>query len=293
MLRIALELADRIDLRASVARRLRAGRPARCRLVSGCGGSASPGRGQPGSRVRRHRPSDARPGVPGPRARGVPQSRPLLRRAASRPPLPRLPRSRSESRCRNGRCSSRCCATDPACSSARTSATSSPSACSWRRTASVRSRPVEEIEPPELFAFLARRRGGASVELVPLSRARKALSTELRAGGTVGIIGDRDLNGDGLPVTMFGHPTTMPLGPALLALTHRAGVVVGRCLRTGPDRFLADGEVVELPSTGNRRNDINVLTARLAARFERDIAEAPEQWWGAFQPFWPDLPAGH
>lgn len=152
--------------------------------------------------------------------------------------------------------------------------------------------PVEEIEPPELFAFLAKRRGGASVELVPLSRARKALSTELRAGGTVGIIGDRDLNGDGLPVTMFGHPTTMPLGPALLAVTHGAGVIVGRCLRTGPDRFLADGEVVELPSTGNRRLDTDELTARLAARFERDIADAPEQWWGAFQPFWPDLQPG-
>lgn len=152
--------------------------------------------------------------------------------------------------------------------------------------------PIEEIEPRELFAFLAARRGGASVELVPLSRARKALSTELRAGGTVGIIGDRDLNRDGLPVTMFGHPTTMPLGPAVLAVTHGAGVIVGRCLRTGPDRFLADGEVVELPATGNRRSDIEVLTLRLAARFEHDIGMAPEQWWGAFQPFWPDLQPG-
>ncbi|MEO5985410.1 MAG: hypothetical protein ABIW50_02960 [Candidatus Limnocylindria bacterium] len=152
--------------------------------------------------------------------------------------------------------------------------------------------PIEEIEPPELFAFLAARRGGASVELVPLSKARKALSTELRAGGTVGIIGDRDLNRDGLPVTMFGHPTTMPLGPAVLAVTHGAGVIVGRCLRMGPDRFLADGEVVDLPATGNRRSDIEVLTARFAARFEHDIGLAPEQWWGAFQPFWPDLKPG-
>ncbi|MGI8659291.1 MAG: lysophospholipid acyltransferase family protein [Candidatus Limnocylindria bacterium] len=152
--------------------------------------------------------------------------------------------------------------------------------------------PIEEIEPPELFAFLAARRGGASVELIPLSRARKALSAELRAGGTVGIIGDRDLNGGGLPVTMFGHPTTMPLGPALLAITHGAAVIVGRCLRTGPDHFVADGEILDLPATGNRRSDMEELTARLAARFERDIGEAPEQWWGAFQPFWPDLQPG-
>ncbi|MGQ0607513.1 MAG: lysophospholipid acyltransferase family protein, partial [Chloroflexota bacterium] len=80
--------------------------------------------------------------------------------------------------------------------------------------------PVEEIEPRALFDFLAARRGGASIELVPLSRARRALGQRLRAGGTLGIIGDRDLAGDGHPVRMFGHPTTVPLGPAMLAVTH-------------------------------------------------------------------------
>lgn len=149
--------------------------------------------------------------------------------------------------------------------------------------------PVEEIEPRELYDFLASRRGGASIELVPLSLARRAISARLRAGGTVGIIGDRNLAGDGLPVTMFGHPTAVPIGPAALAVTHRAGVVVGRCLRVGPDRYRAEGEVLPLPSTGDRRADVATLATRIAARFERDIGEAPEQWWGAFQPFWPDL----
>jgi lauroyl/myristoyl acyltransferase len=149
--------------------------------------------------------------------------------------------------------------------------------------------PVEEIEPRALFDFLASRRGGASVELVPLSRARQALGARLRAGGTVGIIGDRDLSGDGHPVTMFGHPTTVPLGPAVLAVTHRAALVVGRCLRVGPDRFHAEGELIPVPSTGNLRADATALTTRMAERFERDIGETPEQWWGAFQPFWPDL----
>jgi phosphatidylinositol dimannoside acyltransferase len=149
--------------------------------------------------------------------------------------------------------------------------------------------PVEEIEPKALFDFLASRRGGASVELVPLSRARRALSARLRAGGTVGIIGDRDLAGDGHPVMMFGHPTTVPIGPAALAVAHRTVLVVGRCLRVGPDRFRAEGELIELPSSGNRRADTTALASRMAERFERDIGEAPEQWWGAFQAFWPDL----
>ena len=149
--------------------------------------------------------------------------------------------------------------------------------------------PMEEIEPPDLFEFLAARRGGGGIELLPLSRARRQLSQRLRAGGTLGIIGDRDLAGDGHPVTMFGYPTTVPLGPAALAVAHGAALVVGRCLRVGPDRFRADGEVLETPSSGDRRADAIALATRIAARFERDIGEAPEQWWGAFQPFWPDL----
>ena len=149
--------------------------------------------------------------------------------------------------------------------------------------------PMEEIEPPALFEFLAARRGGRGIELVPLSKAGRRISERLRGGGTVGIIGDRDLSGDGHPVMMFGHPTTVPLGPAALAVAHGAMLVVGRCLRVGPDRFRAEGDVLAPPSSGDRRADAAALATRLAARFERDIGEAPEQWWGAFQPFWHDL----
>ena len=65
----------------------------------------------------------------------------------------------------------------------------------------------------------------------------------------------------------------------------------GRCLRIGPDRFRAEGSVVDVPNSGDRRADTALLIERIAARFERDIGSAPEQWWGAFQPFWPDLRA--
>lgn len=149
--------------------------------------------------------------------------------------------------------------------------------------------PIEEIRPRALFEFLAARRGGRRVDLVPVRRARRALAKRLSEGGLIGIIGDRDLDHDGLPVTMFGHATTVPTGAASLAILYRATLIVGRCLRTGPDRFRADGEVVELPDSGERRTDVQALTRLMAARFERDIGATPEQWWGAFQPFWPDL----
>jgi lauroyl/myristoyl acyltransferase len=150
--------------------------------------------------------------------------------------------------------------------------------------------PIEEIEPRALFDFLSARRGGGAIDLVPLSKSRSALSRRLREGGVVGVLGDRVVGrAAGSPVTIFGHPTRVPNGPSTLAITHGASVIVGRCLRTGPDRFEAHGDVVTVPNSGDRRADIEALTQRLAERFEHDIGEAPDQWWGAFQPFWPDL----
>jgi KDO2-lipid IV(A) lauroyltransferase len=152
--------------------------------------------------------------------------------------------------------------------------------------------PIEEIEPRALFEFLAARRGGGAVELVPLRRSRSPLSRRLREGGVVGVLGDRVIGqGSGTHVTVFGHPVLLPNGPATMAVTHGAAVIVGRCLRSGPDRFEAHGDIVAVPDTGHRRADIEALTERLASRFEHDIAANPEQWWGAFQPFWTDLSA--
>jgi lauroyl/myristoyl acyltransferase len=152
--------------------------------------------------------------------------------------------------------------------------------------------PIEEIEPRALFEFLAARRGGGAVELVPLRQSRSALSRRLREGGVVGVLGDRVIGGGGgVEVTIFGYPTRIPNGPATLAVTHGTAVIVGCCLRTGPDRFDAFGDVVAVPQGPDRRATIETLTQRLAARFEHDIGAAPEQWWGAFQPFWPDLAA--
>jgi KDO2-lipid IV(A) lauroyltransferase len=148
--------------------------------------------------------------------------------------------------------------------------------------------PVEEIRPRALFEFMAARRGAGAVDLVRLEEARRPLSRRLRERGLVAIIGDRDMTGSGQLVTIFGHSVSFPAGPATLAVTHGATIVAGRCLRTGPDRFRAEGEVLAVPGT-DRRAAIAALTERLARRFESDVAEAPEQWWGAFQPFWPDL----
>jgi lauroyl/myristoyl acyltransferase len=149
--------------------------------------------------------------------------------------------------------------------------------------------PVEETEPRELFEFLrARRASGQGVTVVPLSRAFRPMLAALRNNQIVALVADRDLAGDGEPVTMFGHATTLPPGPATLALRTGKPLIMARVLRNGPERFTVRAVAVEAPRTGKTGADVSALTQALAARFEAAIAEAPEQWWAAFQPFWTD-----
>jgi KDO2-lipid IV(A) lauroyltransferase len=154
--------------------------------------------------------------------------------------------------------------------------------------------PVEVTEPREVYEFLLSRRVGGrrsddrAVQVVPLAHAFRPMLSVLRHGGVAALVADRDLSGDGIEVTMFGHRTTLPAGPATLAVRTGRPLLVGRVLRVGPDRFTGDAWPVKVPLSGDRRRDVVALTEGIAAGFERAIAEAPEQWWAAFQPFWLD-----
>jgi phosphatidylinositol dimannoside acyltransferase len=149
--------------------------------------------------------------------------------------------------------------------------------------------PVEEIKPRELYEFLLARRGaGKGVDAIPLSRARRPMIEALRAGRTVALAADRDLAGDGIEVEMFGHPTTLPTGPAVLSLMTGRPMMVATCTREAPERFVGRGWPVEAQLTGDRQADLAALTRAIADRFEAAIAEAPEQWFALFQPYWSD-----
>lgn len=148
--------------------------------------------------------------------------------------------------------------------------------------------PVEEIRPKELFEFLLSRRGAGRATLIPLSKARRPMIEALRRHELVGLVADRDLAGDGIEVSFFGHATTMPSGPAALSVLTGVPLVIAACRRVGPDRFRAQAWLPDVARTGNRHEDIAALTRAMAMRFEEAIASAPDQWWGSFQPIWLD-----
>jgi phosphatidylinositol dimannoside acyltransferase len=146
---------------------------------------------------------------------------------------------------------------------------------------------AERIEPPELFDYFVEQRAAMGLTIVPLDRhSGGALLSALKAGTLVGLLCDRDIDGTGIEVDFFGERTTMPAGPATLALRTGATLCTG-AVYSGPGR---DHRAVVQPPldttrTGGLRADVARLTQEIATRLEGLIRRAPEQW-HVFQPLW-------
>jgi lauroyl/myristoyl acyltransferase len=152
--------------------------------------------------------------------------------------------------------------------------------------------PMETIDDPGLQDYFVRTRGAAGVRIVGLREARRELLAALRSGTSVGLVGDRDLTGGGLPVELFGAPANLPLGPALLAVESGAPLYVVGVRRVGTGHYIGRLDPVDVPVDGSRRERVTAAMGGLAAAFEGIVAVAPEQWWAVFFPIWPDLEAG-
>lgn len=140
---------------------------------------------------------------------------------------------------------------------------------------------AERLEPPALFEWFRAKREAMGIHVVPLDEhASTALVQVLRAGGVVGLLCDRDLEGNGVGATFFSRRVTLPGGPATLALRTGAPILVAACY-SGPGR---DHHAVVLPPivaerTGARlREDVTRVTQQVAAGLEQLIRRAPEQW---------------
>jgi len=155
--------------------------------------------------------------------------------------------------------------------------------------------PMETLGDPALQAFMTRARSASGVRLVSLEAARRELRAALGRGEYVGVIGDRDIIGGGVPVPFFGAPAPLPVGPALLAIESSAPIHVAAVRRLRGERYAGRLETILPPGgavvtgPGARRARVEALLAQEAAAFERLIADAPEQWWSVFFPIWPDL----
>ncbi len=147
---------------------------------------------------------------------------------------------------------------------------------------------VERLEPPDLFEWFVSKREAIGLSVIPLDDAAgSAVARVLRDGGTVGLLCDRDLQRNGIGVDLLGAATTMPAGPATLALRSGA-VLVCAAVYSGPGR---DHHVVVTPPIdtsrkGRLREDVARVTQDVAHELGWLIRRAPEQW-HVLQSNWP------
>ncbi len=146
----------------------------------------------------------------------------------------------------------------------------------------------ELLEPPELFAWFTSQRAALGLTVLPPGPDTTVrLLDTLRQGRVVGLLADRDLVGNGIEVELFGEKTTLPAGPALLALRSGAPLMTCAIYQRPRGRYHA---VLRPPldsaRTGRLRQDVQRLTQEIALSLEGLIRPAPEQW-HLFQPNWP------
>jgi lauroyl/myristoyl acyltransferase len=152
--------------------------------------------------------------------------------------------------------------------------------------------PMEEIANPVLQSWMLRVRGaGLGLRIIPAKGAAQAMSSELASGGIVGMVGDRNVIGTGVPVTLFGFPARLPISPALLAVESGARLYVAAVVREARGRYTGYLREVAIPDEGDRMARTRAALGGIAHAFEELIVKAPEQWWTLFYPIWDDLRA--
>ncbi len=148
---------------------------------------------------------------------------------------------------------------------------------------------VERVEPPELFEWFVQARSAMGMEVVAVgddvaTKATKALGDNR----IVCLVSDRDLGRDGVPVEFFGEMTTLPAGPATLALRAGAALIpVAVYFERGRRHHGVIKEPIDTTrGTGRLRDDVARITQAMAYELEKLIEVAPEQW-HLMQPNWP------
>lgn len=146
---------------------------------------------------------------------------------------------------------------------------------------------VEPLEPRALFDWFVAFRQRLGMTVVPLGPdAGGAVLRALRSNELVGLLCDRDIAGGGIDVELFGERTTLPAGPATMALRTGAPLLPTAVYFDGKGHRGVVRPPLDLTRQGSLREDVARITQVLAHELEGLISAAPEQW-HVFQPNWP------
>ncbi len=146
---------------------------------------------------------------------------------------------------------------------------------------------VEPLEPPEVFEWFVSFRESLGMNIVPLGPdVAKEVVAAIKRNDVVCLLADRDIGGGGVPVEFFGERTTLPAGPAALALRTGAPLLPTAVYWRDHSRHGWVRPPMKIERQGRLREDVARITQELAHELEILIREAPEQW-HMMSPNWP------
>ena len=147
---------------------------------------------------------------------------------------------------------------------------------------------VEPLQPLELFEWFADFRERLGMRVVPLGPdAGREVLGALRRNEIVCLLCDRDLTGDGIEVNFGDERTTLPAGPAMLALRSGAALLPTAVYFRPRGRHLGTVRPpIDVTRHGRLRDDVTAVIQSLADELATLIAAEPHQW-HLFGPNWP------
>ena len=143
---------------------------------------------------------------------------------------------------------------------------------------------AERLRPEGLYRRFLEFREGLGMEIIPLTGTGKPpldlLVERLAKGYVVALLADRDLPARGVEVEFFGAKTTMPPGPALLAIRSGAPLYAAD-MWYEPEgaRSRLNGPLPVPPlDAGPLTERIRLMTQDMADIFADGIRRHPEDW---------------
>jgi KDO2-lipid IV(A) lauroyltransferase len=136
------------------------------------------------------------------------------------------------------------------------------------------------LDNPYLDRYLRSFRERTGQSLIPKTGGFDQMVEVLRSGRVLSFLADQDAGQRGLYVDFFGRPASTHKAIALLAIEHRAPVVVGVARRIGPGfRYeIRCEDIIDPGDLTGTADDVRLLTQRFTSALERLIRQDPTQY---------------
>lgn len=148
---------------------------------------------------------------------------------------------------------------------------------------------AENLSNRRVTEWFTAKRAEYGIEIVLATggiEVMRKLEAALEANKAVALPSDRDLRASGVEVEFFGEMTTMPAGPATLAIRKGAPLFPVVSYFEGDGYRILIRPPIPVPAVGSRKEKVAAMTQELARHFEEYISRRPEQW-HLVVPNWP------